>query len=349
MSPLDCRVENTTGRITLRRPEALNALTHEMCEHLEAALVDWKDDVNVTQVIIDAEGEKAFCAGGDIARLYHKGRAGEFEDVQAFWREEYRLNSLIHHYPKPYIAFLQGYVMGGGVGISCHGSHRIVGETTKMAMPECAIGLVPDVGGSYLLARAPGQTGRFLGITGYRMAAADAIWAGFADSFIPQDRWAEAVRALIADGAPACLDGFSAVPEQSQLAEWQEQVDRLFSDFSPDRLATELDGHMDDLTRHITKALVQNAPLSMMAVDAMLTRLGPDCSFAQAVEMEYRFTSRAMQRAEFLEGTRAMLIDKDRQPQWRYTSAKEIPTGLIEALLAPTTFTEQFLKTGEEL
>jgi len=133
MSQIECRREQTTGRVTLRRAEALNALTHAMCDELEAALLDWQQDDTITQVVIDAEGEKAFCAGGDIAALYHKGRAGAFDDVQAFWREEYRLNSLIHNYPKPYIAFLQGYVMGGGVGISCHGSHRIVGETTKMA------------------------------------------------------------------------------------------------------------------------------------------------------------------------------------------------------------------------
>ena len=347
MSQIDCRIENTTGRVTLRRPEALNALTHEMCEELEAALLDWRDNEKVTQVIIDAEGEKAFCAGGDIAKLYHKGVAGNFDDVQAFWREEYRLNSLINHYPKPYIAFLQGFVMGGGVGISCHGSHRIVGETTKMAMPECAIGLVPDVGGSYLLARAPGLSGQFLGITGYRMTAADAIWAGFADSFIPNDRWADAITVLTEQGTPDALGAFTQEAGKSQLASWLADIETLFWAFNPDRLAAELNGRTDDLAVHISKALGHNAPLSMMAVDAMLIRLGEDCSFAQALEMEYRFTSRAMQQAEFLEGTRAMLIDKDRQPDWRYKQASAIPPGLVDELLAPTAYTDAFLKTGE--
>ena len=349
MSVIDCRIEQTTGRVTLRRPEALNALTHEMCEELEAALLDWKDNDKVTQVIIDAEGEKAFCAGGDIAKLYHKGVAGEFEGVQAFWREEYRLNSLINHYPKPYIAFLQGYVMGGGVGISCHGSHRIVGESTKMAMPECAIGLVPDVGGSYLLARAPGLTGQFLGTTGYRMTAADALWAGFADSFIPQKSWADAIDLLVKQGRPDGLATFTEEAGESQLAIWREDIDRLFTDFNPDQLATDLVGRTDDLAVQISKALIHNAPLSMMAVDAMLTALGPDCRFAQALEMEYRFTSRAMQKAEFLEGTRAMLIDKDRQPQWQYKTASDIPPGLVDELLAPTAYTDAFLKEGEQI
>ena len=347
MSQIDCRIENTTGRVTLRRPEALNALTHDMCEQLEAALLAWKDDDSVTQVVIDAEGEKAFCAGGDIAKLYHKGVAGEFDAVQAFWREEYRLNSLINHYPKPYIAFLQGYVMGGGVGISCHGSHRIVCETTKMAMPECAIGLVPDVGGSYLLARAPGLTGQFLGITGYRMTAADARWAGFADLYIPQDSWAEAMTALIDTGTPEALEAFTQQAGESQLACWQADIDTLFTAFNPDRLTAKMNGRTDELDVQIGKALGQNAPLSMMAVDAMLVRLGQDCSFAQALEMEYRFTSRAMQKAEFLEGTRAMLIDKDRQPDWRYKQASNIPAGLVDELLAPTPYTDAFLETGE--
>ena len=347
MSQIDCRIENTTGRVTLRRPEALNALTHQMCEQLEAALMDWKEDDNVTQIIIDAEGDKAFCAGGDIAKLYHKGLAGEFDDVCAFWREEYRLNSLINHFPKPYIAFLQGYVMGGGVGISCHGSHRIVCETTKMAMPECAIGLVPDVGGSYLLARAPGLTGQFLGITGYRMTAADALWSGFADSYIPQNHWAEATALLIETGTPDALDSFTREAGESQLAGWQADIDRLFSAFDPDRLAAELNGRTDDLAEQIVRALGHNAPLSMMAVDAMLVRLGQDCTFAQALEMEYRFTSRAMQKAEFLEGTRAMLIDKDRQPQWQYRQASDVPAGRIDELLAPTAYTDAFLETGE--
>ena len=347
MNDIDCRIEHTTGRVTLRRPEALNALTHEMCEALEAALLDWKDKDSVTQVVIDAEGEKAFCAGGDIAKLYHKGVAGDFEDVQAFWREEYRLNSLINHFPKPYIAFLQGYVMGGGVGISCHGSHRIVGETTKMAMPECAIGLVPDVGGSYLLARAPGLSGQFLGITGYRMTAADALWAGFADSFIPQQRWADVISLLIEGGTPDVLKQATEDAGKSQLATWQTEIDALFTDFNTDQLATTLKDRTDDLAQQITRALNHNAPLSMMAVDEMLIRLGRECTFAQALEMEYRFTSRAMQKAEFLEGTRAMLIDKDRQPQWHYKLARDIPGELIEELLAPTAFTDTFLKTGE--
>lgn len=347
MSKIHCRKEHTTGRITLTRPEALNALSHAMCAELEQALLAWQHDESVTQILIDAEGEKAFCSGGDIASLYHLGIAGKFDEVNAFWREEYRLNSLIHHYPKPYIAFLQGYVMGGGVGISCHGSHRIVSESTKMAMPECAIGLVPDVGGSYLLAKAPGYSGHLLGITGYRMNAADSLWAGFADMFIAQTKWQEAKTALIEQGTPDVLDSYAEDAGASALAGWQEDAETLFSDFDPDSLPAKTEGRSDDLARSITKALSANAPLSMMAVDKMLDRLGPDCSFEQALDMEYRFTSRAMQQAEFIEGTRAMLIDKDRQPDWRFKTASAVPAGLVDELLAPTPYTDMFLNKGD--
>jgi len=149
------RTEGRAGRITLTRPKSLNALSYEMCLAIERALDAWRDDDAVALVLIDAEGDKAFCAGGDVQQLYEKGRAGDYTFGRRFWADEYRLNAKIAEYPKPYVALMQGFVMGGGVGISCHGSHRIVCDTTRIAMPECSIGLVPDVGGSLLLARAP--------------------------------------------------------------------------------------------------------------------------------------------------------------------------------------------------
>ena len=159
MSNVWIRIEGVAGRITLQRPDALNAMTYDMCRAIEAALDGWRDDPAVTLVIFDAEGERAFCAGGDIADLYATGRAGDFAYGQTFWADEYRLNHNIFTYPKPVVSFLQGFTMGGGVGIGCHGSHRIVGETSHIAMPECGIGLVPDVGGSLMLALAPGRVG----------------------------------------------------------------------------------------------------------------------------------------------------------------------------------------------
>src|SRR6056300_1702778 len=176
MTDIHIRITGRAGRITLNRPKALNALTYDMCLAMEQALLAWRDDPAVDMVVIDATGDRAFCAGGDIADLYASGLRGDYAYGQTFWAAEYRLNALIYHYPKPYIAFMQGFTMGGGVGISCHGSHRIVGETSQIAMPECGIGLIPDVGGSYILACAPGYLGEYLGLTAARMAAADAIY-----------------------------------------------------------------------------------------------------------------------------------------------------------------------------
>ncbi|MEL7428671.1 MAG: enoyl-CoA hydratase/isomerase family protein, partial [Pseudomonadota bacterium] len=167
------RVSGMAGRITLTRPQALNAMTYDMCMEIGEALSDWEANDAVKLVIIDAEGERSFCSGGDIADLYATGKAGDFAYGRKFWADEYRVNAQIRNYPKPFVAIMDGIVMGGGVGISAHGSHRIVTENTLFAMPECGIGLVPDVGGNWLLSRAPGHVGEYLATTGARLKAAD--------------------------------------------------------------------------------------------------------------------------------------------------------------------------------
>ena len=176
------------GHITLNRPDVLNSLTYSMILAIEKSLSEWETDESIALVIIDAKGDRAFCAGGDIQILYENGFKKNFAYGQKFWADEYRLNEKIANYKKPFVAFMQGFTMGGGVGVSCHGSHRIVGETSKIAMPECSIGLVPDVGGSFLLAKLPGNIGTFLGTTGKRMSASDAIYCGFADYFVPEKK-----------------------------------------------------------------------------------------------------------------------------------------------------------------
>ena len=216
MSDLILTQKGRAGCITLNRPAALNALTYQMCIDIEAQLRIWRDDPSVELIIIDAAGDKAFCAGGDIADLYASAQRQDYAFGQKFWADEYRLNALIDTYPKPYVAFMQGFVMGGGVGVSCHGSHRIVGETSQIAMPEVGIGLVPDVGGSALLAAAPGHLGEYLGTTATRMNAGDAIYVGFADHFIPQDQWEDAKSALQENGIDA-LSAFYADAPDSDL------------------------------------------------------------------------------------------------------------------------------------
>ena len=211
MSDISVSTRNNTGLIYLKRPQALNALTMDMCAAIETALSDWRDDNQIQQVILYAEGERAFCAGGDVAALYHMGKDGKIDQINAFWREEYRMNSFIAHYPKPVIAMMQGYVMGGGVGIGCHASHRIICETTKLAMPECAIGLVPDVGGSYLLARTKGHIGEYMALTGARINPADILATGFADYHIRLDKWETLRSEIIEHNTLDVIDALSPV------------------------------------------------------------------------------------------------------------------------------------------
>ena len=208
MTDVIIRQNGNVGHITLNRPDALNALTYDMILKIEKALVSWKQNEEVKIILVDANGDKAFCSGGDVSDLYKNGTTGNFEFGKLFWSDEYRLNLLVSNYPKPYVVFMHGFTMGGGVGISCHGSHRIVGDTSIIAMPECGIGLVPDVGGSFLLTRKSKELGIYLGITGSHMKADDAIFTNFADFFVEEKYWEEAKSKLIKTGDTTFLNKF---------------------------------------------------------------------------------------------------------------------------------------------
>lgn len=349
MSDIDIRRQGRIGRITLTRPKALNALSYPMCTAIETALLDWRDDASIALVVIDAEGDRAFCAGGDIQEMYDTGKAGDFAYGRRFWRDEYRLNALIHDYPKPYVALMQGFVMGGGVGVSCHGSHRVVCAGTRIAMPECGIGLVPDVGGSLLLAQAPGQTGVYLGTTGTRMTPGDAIHAGFADHFIPRDAWPALIETLAQTGDSAAIDAAATpVPEGDErgtLAGHQALIDRHFDretladivrslSAPPSDPASEPPAHASFRNEAMT-ALGRVSPLSAAATVQMIRRLAGVTKIAQALDLEYRFTFRAMEHGDFIEGIRAAIIDKDRTPHWRHPGPQAVPASDVEQMLRP--------------
>ncbi|MEM6303784.1 MAG: enoyl-CoA hydratase/isomerase family protein [Pseudomonadota bacterium] len=335
MSDISIRIIGRAGRITLTRPHALNAMTYEMCLAIEKALDDWCLDDAVDVIVMDAAGDRAFCSGGDIAELYATGRAGDFAYGQRFWADEYRLNHKIFSYPKPVVSFLQGFTMGGGVGLGCHGSHRVVGETSQIAMPECGIGLVPDVGGSYMLARAPGRLGEYLGITGTRMGAADAIFAGFADHFIPQARWPDVIEALENSAGEEAVKTASARPPDGTLAAEIPQIDRLFSGASLGEVQKTLSTDDSDFARETLKKLQRASPLSAACTIEMMQRLrATDATLPQALELEYRFTFRAAEHGDFLEGIRAAIIDKDRAPKWQYASG-DVPGEAVARMLAP--------------
>jgi enoyl-CoA hydratase/carnithine racemase len=331
MTDVLIRTEGRAGRITLNRPQALNAVTWPMLRDIEGALDRWHDDPGVALVLIDAAGDRAFSAGGDIAEMYATGTAGDFAYGRRFWRDEYRLNAKIFGYRKPVVSFLQGFTMGGGVGIGCHARLRVVGASAQIAMPECGIGLVPDVGGSMILARAPGRIGAYLGTTGARMGPADAILAGFADHYLEEDHWDDAKAAMIATGTAGLEAG--TLPA-GRLTALRPDIDRHFASHDLGTILASLGTDDSPFAQETLAALSRNAPLAVACTLEMLRRLGPAPGIADALAMEYRFTSRAMEQGDFLEGIRAAIIDKDRQPRWRHAGPP--PAEEIAAMLAPT-------------
>ena len=330
MSDLLTRIENSTGRITLNRPDALNALTYDMVLGIEAALDAWRDTVD--QVIVDATGDRAFCSGGDIADMYASGQRGDLTYGRRFWRDEYRLNAKIFEYPKPIISFLQGFTMGGGVGVGCHGTHRVVGESSQIAMPECAIGLVPDVGGSLMLALNEGHVGEYLGTTGMRMNAADAITAGFADGFVPEAEWEALKAAIVVDGVGGiayCDAGMGKIPVL------RAEIDRHFAGATLADIERSLRSEETEFTAATLKALGRNAPLAMGCCVQIVRRLRSAGNIRQALDQEYRFTHRAVAQGDFIEGIRAAIIDKDRKPVWKYGSITDLPQAEVTRMLMP--------------
>lgn len=322
MADLDIRISGRAGRITFTRPKALNALNHEMALAMYDALRGWRDNPEVALVIIDAEGDRAFCAGGDIAAVYRGGLEGNHQIGREFFRDEYRLNSLIADYPKPVVAFMQGFVMGGGVGVGGHAGHRIVGDSTRIAMPESTIGLIPDVGGTWLLGRAPGRIGEYLTLTSDRMGPGDAIHAGFADSYLPEAEWPTLIARLEQTGDATEINGIT--PPPSPLAE------RDLSAFGGRNIAEIIAALEEAGNEEALKPLRRNSPLSMAAGLAMVRAARGDRRMQDSLAREYRYTYRATAETDFLEGVRAQIIDKDRAPNW---SADPSPAH-VDALLS---------------
>ena len=325
------RREGRVGRVTVSRPEALNALTHDMVIRIDAALVAWAQDDDVALVVIEGASDRAFCAGGDLPSMYEVGRSGDTGAALQFWRDEYRLDRRLARYPKPVVSFLHGITMGGGVGLGCHASHRVVDDTSRIAMPECAVGLIPDVGGSLLLARAPGRLGVFLGLTGHRMGPGDAILCGFADHYVP-DAWDELKAELIASGDCACVREATAPPPEARLEPLVGAFDGVFE---ADELRYVDFDEVPDLDGALRRALASHAPLSLCATYAVQHRLDPTSTIEDALEMEWRFCARAFSHGDFLEGIRAMIVDKDRRPRWRHADVGAVTPVEIDAVLAP--------------
>ena len=332
---ISIRKTGRAGRITLQREQALNAVTWDMIREISAILPLWAKDDSVDVVVIDATGKRAFSAGGDIAEIYAALVEEDFETPRRFWREEYQMNAMLYHFPKPVVTFLQGYTMGGGVGVGCHASHRVVGDTSRIAMPECSIGLVPDIGGSLLLARAPGYVGAYLGTTATRMGPGDAIFAGFADTYIPEAQWPALIAKLEEGGDIDVLHSNAERAPHSPLSLKQNEIDLFFSAETFRGVLDPLQASQTDLSKDIQKALTPNAPLAMAAAIALIAQARRFDTIEPALTAEYRFVHRIVAQGDFREGIRAAIIDRDKAPKWTHDSLVNPSPDEVGAMLAP--------------
>jgi len=325
------------GRITMNRPAALNALTTPMVGLITTALEAWRSEPAVELVILDGNGGRALCAGGDVMSLYNS-RAEGSGFARTFWSTEYRLDAMIGRYPKPFVALMDGIVMGGGIGLSAHASHRIVTERSMLAMPETGIGLVPDVGGTWLLSHAPGEVGTYLALTGARMSGADAIFAGFADTFVESGRLPALVEALqsapVVDVA-ATVASFAGAAPPSDLAVRSAEIDVIFSGTRLEAIQAALSQSASPWTARTLADLSHKSPKAMKVALAALRQARQLPSLEAALDIEFRIVTRLFEDGEFIEGVRALLVDKDRKPKWRPATVPEVSDGEVAQLMAP--------------
>ncbi len=333
-------VTEVTGRagvITLNRPAALNALTMPMVRHIADALEDWRHDDRVELVLLTGAGERGLCAGGDVIGLQRDALAGGLAGAR-FWAAEYPLNLAISCYPKPYVALMRGLVLGGGIGLASHGSHRIVTDGTRVGMPETGIGFVPDVGGSWLLTRRPGHLGTHLALTGSHVGPAEAIEVGLADAYVPAGRLDDLTDALCRTGDLALIEE-AAGPAPGGFGRLVPQIEAAYTADTVAGILTRL----DDLTRRDGESswartaaarIRRNSPLALSVALESLRRAAGQ-TLAQALDTEFR-VSVAMQRThDFVEGVRAQLVDKDRAPRWRPATLAEVTAEDVATIFAP--------------
>ena len=326
------------GCITLNRPKALNALNLGMVRTIAAALDEFEKDDRVLRVVVTGAGGRAFCAGGDIRLLYERGRAGDHAAQLAFWREEYILNRRIKRYPKPYVALIDGIVMGGGVGLSAHGSHVVVGGRYAFAMPEVGIGFFPDVGATYVLPRLSHRAGRYFALTGERAGAGDALAFGLAGAFVESGGISELARAL--EGGEATdeiLARFKAQPPPSPLAAQAALIDRCFAGETIEDCLAMLETaakHGEALAGAALAAMLAKSPTSQ-AIALRQMQIGGTLTFEDAMGVEFRIVSRICRGVDFYEGVRAVIVDKDNRPNWRPAVHADIKPHDIEAYFAP--------------
>lgn len=338
------------GWILLNRPRALNALTLTMVREIANALNAFEADPEIAHVVVAGAGGRAFCAGGDIRKLHDQGKAGDHAAQLTFWREEYILNQRIKRYPKPFVAIIDGVVMGGGVGLSMHGAFRVASERCVFAMPEVGIGFFPDVGATYLLPRAPHKLGVFLALTGLRANGADMAALGFATSYTPSAGLPDLEAALSNDeGALASiLARFAQAPPPAPLVAEAGWVEAAFERLEPDAIRRGVERAAEQgsaFAKQAAVALAQKSPTSQ-AIALRQMEIGSRLSFEEAMAVEYRIVSRICRGHDFYEGVRAVIIDKDNAPNWRPEPGKPVEPAAIDAYFAPLPESEELRFSG---
>jgi len=313
------RREGTLGHLILNRPRAMNALTHGMMMAIGRALTEWATDDAVHAVLLTGAGERGLCAGGDIVAIYRDAVAGG-ADTQTFWADEYQVNLQIARYPKPLIALMDGLVLGGGVGVSAHASVRLVTERPKVGMPETAIGFVPDVGGTYLFARSPGELGTHLALTAGTATGSDAIMLGLADRYVPSENVPALQRALgeMPDSStlPSILDSFTKTPPEAPLLASQAWIDACYSADTVEQIVANLQQSTQADARAAAEVILAKSPTAVKVTLESLRRARHLPTLEAALDQEFRVSVHSLARPDFREGIRAMVIDKDRTPKW---------------------------------
>lgn len=332
--PVRLRTEGRAAYLTLDRPRAINALTHEMVLLAAAALDRWEHDPDVGVVVLSGAGERGLCAGGDIRAIHDDARAGGRASV-AFWRDEYRLNARIARYPKPYVALMDGIVMGGGVGVSAHGAVRVVTERSRIAMPETLIGFVPDVGGTHLLAAAPGELGTHLALTGDAVGAGDALLLGLADHFMPAERLPEFAAALASGDVGAAVRRYSAPAPGAPLAGARAWIDHCYAAPTVEEIVDRLRTCGEPEAKETAGALLERSPTALKVTLEAVRRARALGALEPVLEQEFRVSCTALSSPDLVEGVRARVVDKDRAPRWSPATLAEVSRADVERHFAP--------------
>ncbi|MDI9917823.1 enoyl-CoA hydratase/isomerase family protein [Rhodococcus sp. IEGM 1379] len=322
------------GRITLNRPKAINALNHNMVTQMAKALEEWKSDDDVKAVVLTGAGERGLCAGGDIVSIYHDAKDGKTGSLD-FWRDEYILNAEIANYPKPYIAIMDGIVMGGGVGVSAHGDIRIVTERSMIGMPETGIGFIPDVGGTYLLSRAPGELGTHIALTTARLSAGDAIACGFADNYIPSENIDTFIEALASSTLAEAVAQFAEPAPVSELVAQQSWIDAAYSADSVPVIVERLRASGIPEAEKAAEAILGKSPVALSVTLRSLRHAKDAGSLEEVLNEEFRVSTAALRSHDLVEGIRAQVVEKDRNPQWSPATLEDVTEEAVDAYFAP--------------